>query len=73
MKVWEITEICHKILFSNKEEQIIDKYNKLDDSLGNYTKWKKAIPEDNILYDYIILFWNDEISKIMDRLVVAKG
>ena len=34
---------------------------------------KKAIPEDDILYDYIILFRNGEISKIMDRLVVTKG
>lgn len=53
-----IVHTYYRILLSNKKEWTVDTYNNLNESLENYTEWKK--PKDYILYNSIyITFLND--------------
>lgn len=51
---------CH-ILLSNKtnknqnKNQTIATSNNLDENPENYAEWRKSIPEDHILFDFIYI------------------
>lgn len=47
----------HRIVSSNKKEWIIDMYDNLDESLKNYTEWKKPIIEGYVIYDFIFIIF----------------
>lgn len=66
---------CHGIYYSVVErEQIIITHNNVDESPGNYVKWKKVNLKGYILYDSI-LYKILELTKLMEiekTVVVAR-
>jgi hypothetical protein len=63
----------HDILVSNKKEQSIVIHNNLDESLENYTDWKRTYTEVWILpYSILQYSWNYKITMMENKLVVSR-